>query len=91
MAPKIAPKAKRGRPKGPPKDNKLIGLETRQIQYLKALCAITRGKPPFNSLVRDAVDFYLDAEMAKPGVRRDVEEHLGKNRRTVLHEVKKSP
>lgn len=88
MAYKIPPKGKRGRPKGPPKDSKLIGLELRQIQQLNALIEITRGKPSFTALVRHAVDFFLDAEMAKPGVRQEMKEYLVKNRRSGLKVVR---
>jgi hypothetical protein len=89
MAPKAAPKRKRGRPRGAPTTSKLLDLDLRHVQYFNALIETsTRGKPAFVSLVRQAMDFYLKAELAKPGIRAEVEEYLGKNRRAGLKIVR---
>jgi hypothetical protein len=65
-------------------------LENRQIQLLDALIATAPlGKPTFISLVRQAVDEFLAAELAKPGVQTKVDKYLHEHRRVVnLREVK---
>jgi hypothetical protein len=81
-------KRKRGRPGGPLKEAKLIELELRQIQYLNALIETsTLGRPPFTTLVRQAIDMYIAVQLAKPDIRAAVEEYLGRNRRNIIREV----
>jgi hypothetical protein len=81
-------KRKRGRPGGPLKEAKLIEIELRQIQYLNALIETsTLGRPSFTSLVRQAIDMYIAAQLAKPDVRTAVEGYLGRTRRNIIREV----
>lgn len=88
MAPKPASKRSRGRPRGAPAQSMQLDLEVRQVQYLNAFRAIsTLGTPTFISLVRQALDKFIAAELAKPGVRAAVEQNLGKSRRAGLKVV----
>ncbi len=79
-----------GRPKGAPTTRKEFRLEARQIEALEALIATaTLGKPTLVSLIRQAVDEFIAAEMSKPDARARVERHLKESRRVVnLHEVR---
>lgn len=61
-----------------------IWFEPRQVELLDALretCAL--GKPPFTSLVLQAVDTFLARELARPGVRMEVEKYLKEHRQVV--------
>lgn len=79
-----------GRPRGVPTKRKELRLEARQVEILEALIATaTMGKPSLVSLVRQAVDDFLDHQLRQPGVREKVEGHLREGRRVVnLHEVR---
>jgi hypothetical protein len=65
-------------------------LETRQIEFLDALIETAqRGKPTLVSLIRQAVDDFISSELARPGVRAQVEKYLKERRNVVtLREVK---
>ena len=80
-----------GRPKGAPTSRKEFRLEDRQIEFLEALrVTATLGTPPLVSIVRQAVDAFIDREMAKPDVRERVESYLRERRKVVnLREVGK--
>lgn len=80
-----------GRPRGVPTTRKEFRLEARQLEYLEALIATASlGKPPLVSLVRQAVDDFIARELAKPGVRPEVEHYLKNHRRVVnLRDVRK--
>ncbi len=80
-----------GRPRGAPTTRKEFRLEARQIELVEALIATSSlGKPTLVSLMRQAVDEFIDREIKKPGVRERVEGHLKETKRVVnLHEVRK--
>jgi hypothetical protein len=65
-------------------------LETRQIEFLDALIETAqRGKPTLVSLIRQAVDDFISGELARPGVRAQVEKYLKERRNVItLREVK---
>ena len=81
-----------GRPRGAPTARKEFRLETRQVEYLEALIATAAlGKPTQVSLVRQAVDQFIERELAKSGTRTQVDKYLKARRGIVnLHEVRKS-
>jgi hypothetical protein len=63
-----------GRPRGAPTTRKEFRLEARQVQYLEALIATAPlGTPTLVSLIRQAVDELISRELAKPGVKNEVE------------------
>jgi hypothetical protein len=80
-------KARRGRPRGGPGGVPLskkrdLQLEVRQVQLLDALIATAPiGTPTFTSLIRQAVNMFLDAKLAEPGVQTKVDKYLKAHRR----------
>lgn len=80
------------RHKGIPTGRKEARLETRQIDYLEALIATAPlGKPSYVSLVRQAVDDFIDRQiLSKREVRQQVESYLRDTGKVVaLRGVKK--
>jgi hypothetical protein len=74
-----------GRPPGVPTTRKEFRLESRQVQYLEALIATSSlGKPTLVSLIRQAVDNLISRELAKPGVKTEVELYM-KGHRSVVN------
>lgn len=80
-----------GRPRGVPTTRKEFRLEARQVEYLEALIATAPlGKPPFVSLVRQAVDEFISRKLRRAGVREQVERYLKQGRQVVnLHAVRR--
>lgn len=80
-----------GRPRGVPTTRKEFRLEARQVEHLEALIATAAlGKPTLVSLIRQAVDDFISSELAKAGVRAEVERYFKDHRRVVnLHEIRK--
>lgn len=80
-----------GRPRGVATARKEFRLEPRQVESLEALQqAAPLGRPSLVSLVRQAVDQFVDRQMTQPEVRERVERYYNERRRVVnLHEVRK--
>lgn len=80
-----------GRPPGVPTKRKEARLTAQQVETLEALRATSDlGPPSFVSLVRQAVDQFIDRQLAKPEVRERIENYHKEHRRVVnLHEVRK--
>ena len=79
----------RGRPPGPPSSTKDVSLYNTQWDYLEALQSIAQIPPSRCAQVRQAVQEYIDRELAKAGVRDRVEAHFKQSPRVVnLRDVK---
>lgn len=91
MPDKTGTPRKPGRPRGVATTRKDFKLEPRQIESLEALQeTASLGRPSLVSLVRQAVDLFVEREMMKPEVRERVERYYNEHRRVVnLHEVRK--
>lgn len=78
-----------GRPPGPPSSIKDVSLYNTQWEHLEALQAIAPIPPSRCAQVRQAVQEYIVREMAKPGVREQVEAHFKQSPNVVkLRDVK---
>ena len=81
---------KRVRPPRTPKSRKDIRLEDRQIAYLEALQAIAPyGPPSFTSLVKQAVEEFINRQLANKDITQKVDAVLNTNRVVKLHQVQK--
>jgi hypothetical protein len=68
-----------GRPAGPPSTRKEIWIEDRQIEQLEALRAVSPlGKPPFASMVRQALEDFITHQLSNSDTRQEVEGYLKK-------------
>jgi hypothetical protein len=72
------------RPRGAPTRRKEFRLDERQIQYLEALIeAAPLGKPTLTSVVRQAVQQFIDRQLEDREVRGRVERIIGQRPRIV--------
>jgi hypothetical protein len=75
-----------GRPKGAETRRKEFRLEERQVAHLEALIeAAPLGKPTLVSVVRQAVQEFIDRQLLDAEVRSRVERILGRPKVVSIH------